>query len=53
LDGKEIRLSGQGDDLDAWRALCELSWAAADMTGYDPTVPPIPVGAAAEKLLTA
>jgi hypothetical protein len=32
LDGKDIRLSGQGAELDAWRALCELSWAAADMT---------------------
>jgi glycerol-1-phosphatase len=53
LEGKEIRLSGQGAELDAWRALCELSWAAADMTGYDPSVPPIPVGEAAEKLLSA
>jgi len=51
LEGDEIRLSGQGVELDAWRALCELSWAAADMTGYDPTRPPIPVGEAAEKLL--
>jgi HAD superfamily hydrolase (TIGR01450 family) len=51
LEGKDIRLSGQGAELDAWRALCELSWAAADMTGYDPARPPIPVGEAAEKLL--
>ncbi|MCC3761546.1 HAD-IIA family hydrolase [Glycomyces sp. TRM65418] len=51
LDGEDIRLSGQGAELDAWRALCELSWAAADMAGYDPARPPIPVGAAAEKLL--
>jgi HAD superfamily hydrolase (TIGR01450 family) len=53
LEGKEIRLSGQGAELDAWRALCELSWAAADMTGYDPAVAPIPVGEAAEKLLAS
>jgi HAD superfamily hydrolase (TIGR01450 family) len=51
LDGKDIRLSGQGAELDAWRALCELSWAAADMTDYDPARPPLPVGEAAEKLL--
>jgi glycerol 3-phosphatase-2 len=51
LDGADIRLSGQGAELDAWRVLCELSWAAADMTGYDPSRQPIPVGEAAEKLL--
>lgn len=51
-DGK-IVLSGQGDELDAWRALCELSWAAADMAGYDPTRSPVPRGEAAEKLLAA
>jgi glycerol 3-phosphatase-2 len=51
LDGDVIRLSGSGGELDAWRALCELSWAAADMTGYDPTRAPVPVGEAAEKLL--
>ncbi|GAA2275265.1 HAD-IIA family hydrolase [Glycomyces scopariae] len=51
LDGGEIRLSGSGEELDAWRALCELSWAAADMTGYDPTSAPVAVGGAAEKLL--
>lgn len=53
LEGKEIRLRGEGSDLDGWRALCELSWAAADMTGYDPASAPIPVGPAAEKLLSA
>lgn len=52
LDGGEIRLSGQGTEIDAWRALCELSWAAADMTGYDPAREPVAVGAAAKELLT-
>ncbi|GAA2149717.1 HAD-IIA family hydrolase [Glycomyces algeriensis] len=52
LEGKEIRLRGEGADLDAWRALCELSWAAADMAGYDPATAPVPEGAAAEKLLS-
>jgi glycerol-1-phosphatase len=53
LHGGEIRLSGGGAELDAWRALCELSWAAADMSGYDPAREPVPVGDAAEKLLAA
>lgn len=50
-DGKDIQLSGRGAELDAWRALCELSWAAADMADYDSARPPVPVGEAAEKLL--
>ncbi|WP_030159846.1 HAD-IIA family hydrolase [Glycomyces sp. NRRL B-16210] len=49
--GGEIRLSGEGSELDAWRSLCELSWAAADMTGYDPTRSPVPESEAARKLL--
>ncbi|SDE04745.1 HAD-IIA family hydrolase [Glycomyces harbinensis] len=53
LDGGEIRLSGKGTELDAWRALCELSWAAADMTGYDPAREPVPVGAAAKEILAS
>lgn len=53
LDGPDIRFSGQGEELDGWRVLCELSWAAADMNGYDPSRPPVPVGPAAEKLLAA
>lgn len=51
VDGPEIRLDGEGSELDAWRALCELSWAAADATDYDPTRPPVPLTDAARKLL--
>ncbi|WP_158630247.1 HAD-IIA family hydrolase [Glycomyces terrestris] len=51
LEGGEILLSGSGDELDGWRALCELSWAAADMAGYDSARSPVAVGEAAEKLL--
>ncbi|MEU6857481.1 HAD hydrolase-like protein [Glycomyces sp. NPDC046736] len=51
LEGDEIRLGGDGDDLDAWRALCELSWAAADTTGRDATLAPVPDGDAAKRLL--
>ncbi|WP_026930279.1 HAD-IIA family hydrolase [Glycomyces tenuis] len=46
-----VRLSGEGAELDGWRALCELTWAASDMRQCDPNRPPKPVGAAAEKLL--
>ncbi|THV29621.1 HAD-IIA family hydrolase [Glycomyces paridis] len=49
--GAEIRLRGEGAELDAWRALCELSWAAADMTDYDPTRAPVADSDAARKLL--
>ncbi|MCH7229769.1 HAD-IIA family hydrolase [Glycomyces sp. L485] len=51
LDGDGVLLAGEGADLDGWRALCELTWAAADMRRCDPTRPPKPVGGAAEKLL--
>ncbi|MCD0446937.1 HAD-IIA family hydrolase [Glycomyces sp. A-F 0318] len=51
FDGGRISLSGRGAELDAWRALCESSWAAADTVGYDPTGAPVPVGDAAEELL--
>lgn len=51
LDDGGLRLGGGGAELDGWRALCELSWAATDMRRCDPDRPPRPIGAAAEKLL--
>ena len=51
LEGDGIVLSGEGAELDGWRALCELTWAATDMRQCDPSRPPTPVGPAAEKLL--
>ncbi|GAB3654096.1 HAD-IIA family hydrolase [Glycomyces tarimensis] len=51
LDGGGVTLSGEGAELDGWRALCELTWAATDMRQCDPSSPPKPLGPAAEKLL--
>ncbi|HEU5129418.1 MAG TPA: HAD-IIA family hydrolase [Glycomyces sp.] len=50
-DGGGVRLGGEGAELDGWRALCELTWGASDAGRCDPSRPPRPVGAAAEKLL--
>jgi HAD superfamily hydrolase (TIGR01450 family) len=45
-------LSGDGDEMDAWRALCELSWSAVDAGVLDAEASPIPEGAAAAKVLS-
>ncbi|WP_198586750.1 HAD-IIA family hydrolase [Glycomyces xiaoerkulensis] len=50
LERGRIVLGGEGADLDGWRALCELSWAAMDMAGLDPDREPRARGPAAEKL---
>ncbi len=50
-DSGEVRLGGEGAELDGWRALCELVWGASDAGRCDASRPPRPVGAAAEKLL--
>lgn len=47
----EVSLGGEGAELDGWRALCELTWGAADAGRCDPDRDPVPAGAAAEKLL--
>ncbi|GAB3229532.1 HAD-IIA family hydrolase [Glycomyces halotolerans] len=49
-DGR-LELGGEGADLDGWRALCELAWDAMDSGRCEPGASPLPVGAAADKLL--
>ena len=51
LDGGELVLSGEGAELDGWRALCEIAWAAADQGRYDAGRAPRAGSGAAEKLL--
>ncbi|GAB4005103.1 hypothetical protein GCM10029992_51960 [Glycomyces albus] len=51
LDGGELVLTGEGADMDGWRALCEMAWAGADQGRYDPERAPTAGGEAAEKLL--
>ncbi|WP_026923825.1 HAD-IIA family hydrolase [Glycomyces arizonensis] len=51
LEDGGVRLDGEGDELDGWRALCELTWAATDMRQCDPAKPPRPASAAAKQLL--
>lgn len=51
LDGGKLVLTGDGAEMDGWRALCEMAWTGADQGRYDPERAPVAGGEAAEKLL--
>ncbi|WP_168801559.1 HAD-IIA family hydrolase [Glycomyces buryatensis] len=51
LEKGAMVLSGSGDSLDGWRALCEFSWALNDESKSERQFELRPIGPAAEKLL--
>lgn len=52
LDGGELVLTGDGAEMDGWRALCEMAWTGADQGRYDPERAPLAGSEAAGKLLS-